>query len=453
MRVNTGAHSGKTLPHQKVSRCRGVVFANSGVMRRHVDDPAPIPVNLLQTFLTPAHEPSTISSMTEPNPIEPRILLVGEEFSWVPPNATLANRKVVRALSKEEGIERIASEHFDGIVAGLPEIGKNLALLNTASSRQPELVCGLRAEAAKIAQLALSHPVIPSTQSLEVLDDLVRTMFATARWNADPSFVNLKAQIRKIPALPTLYTEITTALQKEDTSLEQIADLITCEATVSAKLLQVVNSPVFALRQRVTSIRDASNFLGIQRLRALVLSTSLIAQCDASRCPAFVPGVFEHHSLKIADWSARITIGETRNRPLGELAFTAGLLHQFGILLLAANLPESYSQVLSTAAAQNVSIARVERATYGVTHAELAAFLLASWHIPFPIVNAVAFHGRPSACDETAFSPLTAVHLASAIDVESCTGVPDYDRSYLERLGLLDRPEHWTRALSEAEAA
>lgn len=408
-------------------------------------------MNILQTFLTPARETSTV--VTRPNPSESRILLVGEEFAWVPADATLAGRKVVRAATKEEGLARIDTEPFDGLIAGLPEIGKNLALLNSAAASHPALACGLRAEVARIAQLAVSHPVIPSTQSLEVLDDLVRTMFATARWNADPTFVDLKAQIRKIPALPTLYTEITAALQKEDTSLEQIADLITREATVSAKLLQVVNSPVFALRQRVSSIRDASNFLGIQRLRALVLSTSLIGQCDASRCQPFIPEVFETHSLKIAECSARIAMGETRNRQLSELAFTAGLLHQFGVMLLAANLPESYGEVLRIAAEQNVSIARVERKAYGVTHAELAAFILASWHIPFPIVNAVAFHDLPSTSDETEFSPLTAVHLASAIDIQSCTGVPEYDRAYLERLKLLDRLDHWVQALSELKAA
>ena len=308
----------------------------------------------------------------------------------------------------------------------------------------------MRADAARVAQVALSHPLIPATQSLEVLDDLTRTMLATARWNADPSFVSLKAQIRKIPALPTLYTQITAALHKEESSLEDLADLITCEAAVTAKLLQVVNSPVFALRQRVSSIRDASNYLGIQRLRALVLSTSLIGQCDASRCPAFVPETFENHSLQIADWSARITTGETRDRRLGELAFTAGLLHQFGVLLLAANLPESYGEVLRLAAAQNISLARVERQTYGVTHAELAAFLLASWHIPFAIVNAVGFHALPSVSAETTFTPLTAVHLATAIDIQTTTGEPDFDRAYLERLRLLPRLEHWSRELTEA---
>ncbi|MGB8169647.1 MAG: HDOD domain-containing protein, partial [Chthoniobacteraceae bacterium] len=287
--------------------------------------------------------------------------------------------------------------------------------------------------------------------SLEVLDDLVRTMFATARWNANPAFVALKAQILKIPALPTLYTDITNALQKPDTSLEEIAALIAREATVSAKLLQVVNSPVFALRQRVSSIRDASNFLGIQRLRALVLSTSLIGQCDASRCQSFVPAAFESHSLQIANWASRIAVGETRNRQLAELAFTGGLLHQFGVLLLAANLPESYDQVLRNAAAQNISVARVERENYGVTHAELAAFILASWHIPFPIVNAVGFHPLPSLCDETSFSPLSAVHLATAIDIQAATGLPDFDRDYLERLNIQPRLEYWAGKLAEDE--
>jgi HD-like signal output (HDOD) protein len=378
-------------------------------------------VNIFRNLLS--HEEAPVATV----PQKPPILLVGDEFAWLPKNAQLAGRSIVHVKTKEDALDRLAAQRFDGLIAGLPEIGKNLTLLNSASSAHPAIACGLRTDPASAAKLALSHPVIPAAQTVEVLDDLVRTMFATARWNADPAFATLKAQIKRFPALPSLYSQITAALQKEDASVEILAELIAQEPAISAKLLQVVNSPVFAL----------------------VLSTSLIGQCDVSRCPAFNTEAFENYGLQIANWAAQITVGETRDRRLGEMSFTAGLLHQFGIMLLATNLPESYGEVLRIASEQNVSIARIERQTYGVTHAELAGFLLAAWHLPFPIVNAVGFYTQPSESHDTAFSPLTSVHIATAVDSCASTGIPDYDREYLKRLKLLPRLDHWSVTLAE----
>jgi len=378
---------------------------------------------------------------------EPRLLLVGEDFGWIPAEAALADRRVLRVNTKEEALHALATEPYDGLIAGLREVGKNLALLNAASASHPTLACGLRADLAKMGKIAVGHPIIQPTESLAVMDDQVRTMFATAFWSADPAFGALREHIKNFPALPSLYLQISEALKSEDTSLEKLADLITREPTVSAKLLQVVNSPVFARAQRVTSIRDATSFLGFQRVRALVLATSLFGQCDASKCASFSAQNFENHSLQIATWAGQIATGETGNGDLAEMAFTAGLLHQFGVLLLAANLPEGYDQMLRTAGEQKISLARVERQTYGVTHAELAGYIFASWSIPFPILNAVGFYAQPSHSEDRTFTPLSAVHMATAIDSLNAVGVPDYDADYVDRLRLHPRIDHWARKL------
>jgi HD-like signal output (HDOD) protein len=407
-------------------------------------------VNFFRNLLNQSESRSSTATSEKPGALAARdLLLVGKELAWVPKSALLAGRKVVHAATESEALALLDAKPFAGLIAGLPGIDENLNLLGTASARHPALACGLRSDPAAAARRAVGQSVIPPTESLEVFDDLVRNLFATARWGGDPAFKDLKGQIKRFPALPSLYTKITNALQKEDVSVESLAELIAQEPAISVKLLQVVNSPVFALRQRVTSIRDAANFLGMQRVRALVLSTSLIGQCDASRCKVFDTETFETYGLQIANWAAQITVGETGDRKLAEMAFTAGLLHQFGVLLLAANLPESYGEVLRIASEQNVSIARIEREAYGVSHAELAGFILADWHLPFPIVNAVGFYAQPSQSEETKFSPLTAVHLATAIHTCANASIPDFERDYITRLNLHTRLDHWSRTLAE----
>lgn len=402
----------------------------------------------------PPLKPVSEIALTEaPPPRERRILLVGSEFDWLHGNTTLANRKVTRANTMGDALALLDRESFDGLVGGFPTLEANIALLDAASAAHAGLACGLSAAPAPNARLSFSYPQIPPTRAVEALDDHVRTMLATAQWNADPAFMMLKAHITRVPALPSLYTQITQALRSESTNVGDLADLITKEPTVSAKLLMVVNSAAFALRQRVTSIRDAATFVGFQRIRALVLSTSLFNQCDASRCRSFDAADFESHGLKIAKWASQIAVGETRDWSVGEQAFTAGLLHQFGILLLAANVPESYDLVLRLAIDQEVSIATMERQTYGVTSSELAGYFLAGWHIPFPIVNAVGNSCAPSRSEDDVFTPLTAVHLAVGIDTFATTGADEFDREYLDRLKLLPRLDHWTHTLLLQELA
>jgi HD-like signal output (HDOD) protein len=133
---------------------------------------------------------------------------------------------------------------------------------------------------------------------------------------------------------------------------------------------------------------------------------------------------------------------------MAELAFSAGLLHQFGVLLMAANVPDVYGEVLRKAQQQRVSLLRVERDTYGVTHAELAGYILGSWNIPYPIVNAVGWYARPSQSEDTAFSALTAVHAANSVDAFERNGMHEFDRAYLDKMTKVENLEVWHKSLT-----
>jgi HD-like signal output (HDOD) protein len=305
----------------------------------------------------------------------------------------------------------------------------------------------VRANGKGLAGLANPFPVLPRVPSVETLQDQLQTKFAAAAWKSNHAFAALTAQITKVPTLPTIYTQITTALQNPDAGIEEIAELLSREPAVSAKLLQMVNSPLLGLRGRVTSVRDATSLLGISRLRSLVLATSLFRQFDGSKCPAFSMTRFEAASLQIASWAAAIAKGQSRDKLVADMAFTASLLHNFGVLLLAANLPEAYNLVLKSSQERRISIAWAELETVGATHAEVAGAILASWDIPFPIVDAVGRYPVPSSSDDTEFTPLTAVHCATAVDTFARTGMLAYDRTYTDRLRLTEKVEEWCASL------
>ena len=401
------------------------------------------------TLCAPTGAPSAASS-TAHRPI----LVIGDDLAWLAGQREMAGRRLIVADAQADALTVLAAEPLEGVVASYTEVSKSVLLLRAAAAANPAVVALLRADGKELAGVANSFPVLPRVDAVDVLDDQLRTRLVAATWQGKPAFAKLLKMITQVPTLPTIYTQITAALQSPDACIEDVAELVAREPAVTAKLLQMVNSPLLGLRGRVTSVRDATSLLGLSRLRSLVLATCLFRQFDASKCPSFSMSRFEATSLQIASWAASIAKAETRDKQIADMAFTASLLHNFGVLMLAANVPDAYEQVLRTAQEQRVSIAWQELEVFGATHAEVAGAILASWGIPFPIVNAVGWYPMPSASEDTAFSPLTAVHAATAVDAFAQSGMFAYDRDYMERLRLSDKVENWCATLpAEALAA
>src|SRR5262249_48295770 len=115
-----------------------------------------------------------------------------------------------------------------------------------------------------------------------------------------------------------------------------------------------------------------------------------------------------------------------------------------GKLLLAANLPAEYSQMIEQAQRRHLTLREVEFEILGTTHAEVGACLLGTWGLPLPILEAIAWHHLPQLSEDRTFSLLTAVHVADAMDREKAARGADMlvsrmDAGYLKRLDLADR--------------
>jgi HD-like signal output (HDOD) protein len=148
------------------------------------------------------------------------------------------------------------------------------------------------------------------------------------------------------------------------------------------------------------------------------------------------------------------------NPALADAAFTAGLLHDIGALVLLHAAPPDYVRALDRKKELGGDSAAAERDIFGVTHAEVGAYLLGLWGIPFPIVEAVAFHHRPNDVPPESRALVGAIHIASAL-VEEMTETDDSKRgagtdssalidvTFLREAGL---EESYKKSRGEAES-
>jgi putative nucleotidyltransferase with HDIG domain len=167
----------------------------------------------------------------------------------------------------------------------------------------------------------------------------------------------------------------------------------------------------------------------MQTTASLVLGIEAFAKLDNVKLLYFSTDQIWKHSQAVAHSAKAIAALMTQNAELAHDAYTGALLHDIGKLALAVNLEEQYRHAIDTAKARNVPLFEVEREIFGATHAEAGAFLLSLWGLPATVIAAAAYHHLPARELDPVFSPLTAVHLANALDyaeVSGRTGFPEF---------------------------
>jgi HD-like signal output (HDOD) protein len=141
----------------------------------------------------------------------------------------------------------------------------------------------------------------------------------------------------------------------------------------------------------------------------------------------------------------------TRDRRVADDAFTAGVVHDIGKIVMALSMPGEVHEIDARAQATRRLPHALEQEVLGVTHAEVGAYLLGVWGLPFSIVETTAHHHTPTLAGNEPNPVIAAVHLADAVVDEqlSPSGLEGLDRPYLERAGLLGELEAW-RAAADA---
>lgn len=192
-----------------------------------------------------------------------------------------------------------------------------------------------------------------------------------------------------LPSLPGVAIEVLTLTEKPDCTIEQLANVIQNDPAITARILKIINSPLFGVAKNISSIKQASTLLGMRKLRIMALSFSIV---QAIRKPdndeAFDFEAYWRQALTAAV-AARLLATKTA-RPLVEEAFVGGLLHNIGMAAGYLTAPDIFEPLLKRRCARGTWSINDEIETLGATHAEVSAELLDVWGLPGGLIHAVA---------------------------------------------------------------
>jgi putative nucleotidyltransferase with HDIG domain len=348
-----------------------------------------------------------------------------------------------RQLSEERRFSIFITEsHVEG--------GSLVDFLNELHARHPAMLryfYGATPSEAELKRLVGLRPALisPKNRKEMTLAQFERELVVES-WLAHHHTRHLIARFRHLPSIPAIYNQVVAELESPSGSFEVVARLIAQDPLMTAKILQVVNSAIFAPSTPITRSEDAVLLLGAQRTRALLLAVPVFTRYESHSCPGIVPDQLWQHSMEVATFARAIAL-RAGFPELADAAFTAGLLHDVGKLLLAANLPKEYAGVQDCCTAQGTVEVEMECQHLGTTHAEAAACLFGMWGLPLPVLEAIAHHHQPGRSEHNHFTALTAVHAGNALYYERRQPRENrLDPAYVARLGLLDSRNEWRLA-------
>lgn len=357
----------------------------------------------------------------------------------------------------EAALALLAQENFDVFVASMSGPGKNGAnLLREVGRLYPKMLRFIAGDVADqeliISCIGGPHQFLRRPfEPAELITTLQRGLKLDA-WLSSDELRALTPRLRRLPSLPSTYFNLLKEVESPAATLQTIGEVIARDPVVTARLLQVVNSAAFSPAQKVSHAQEAVGLLGVQTVKSLVLCLQIFSQEDAARETGLSLEILWEHSFLVAKFARLIVLKQTGNAQLADDAFTSGLLHDVGRIVIASNLPKEYTAVVAAARQKSRPLHEEEAAQLGVNHAKVGAYLLGLWGLPASFIEATAAHHAPGqTVFAREFSLLAAVHAANVF-AHAASGqtdglpLPELDLGYYQTLKLDDQLPVWRQA-------
>ena len=213
-----------------------------------------------------------------------------------------------------------------------------------------------------------------------------------------------------VPSFPGMVMRVLEVLRDPDAEFSQIAERLQWDPALTFTVLKTVNSAAFGVSTPIQDVHHAVRFLGRSSLEQIVLGVAVRNSLPGAPAPGFDPKRFWAAAAFRALLAKRIA---TRLHPASEgECFTAGLLQDLALPVLAHGIPDRYGPILNDWHAGSAEhLHRLEQSALGWSHDEVGALICESWEMPKALIERIGAHHDDSASDQTLLPSLRLVSL------------------------------------------
>jgi putative nucleotidyltransferase with HDIG domain len=250
---------------------------------------------------------------------------------------------------------------------------------------------------------------------------------------------SLVQEVSTMYTLPATFHQLTKAINNPDSTLDDIAEVISNDQSVAMRVLQLANSAFFSFPSKVETITHALTLVGIQQMRDLIQGTAVIEMFEGLPTEHITMKSFWEHS--IACGLAAKAIATLRREANVERFFVLGLLHDVGRMVMFQHATQSIGSLIQEAQEKSKLLFQVEQERLGFHHADVSASLMEQWSFPYRLVQGVKDHhhfssAKPFAVENACLQIADALVHTLQIGKSGEGLVPPPDASAWAHLGL-----------------
>ena len=321
------------------------------------------------------------------------------------------------AVSGDEAISTFEQQHVDLIVSDVRMPGMDGGqLLSVVKQRWPTtvriIVSGYSDPVQAVRLTSLAHQYVAKPCDGQQLENIIERCFNLQDLLSQEPLRRVVGRIGKLPAMPKTYGRLQAALAQPSVTAGEVGNIVNADAAIASKVLQITNSAFFRLRKPMVRIKDAVTYLGFATIRNLVLSAEIFSQWKS---PQNLLGMDPERLQNHAQLAAAACKSLAGGRVSPDDAWLAGLLHDIGYWVLVQECPNEVGQALELSRNKHLPLFECERQTIGATHADIGAYLLGLWGLPYSIVEAVAMHHTPTIITAHGYDLLGALAVSHAL--------------------------------------
>jgi putative nucleotidyltransferase with HDIG domain len=360
--------------------------------------------------------------------------------------------KVETAEGGDQALQLMAGSTYDVVISDLtmPKM-TGVEFLSEVANRSPAsarvVVSGYVDEMSIAKCCMVGHRYFIKPFDPIALTNLIQSLSQTKKLTLSKKVQELIGKIGALPCPSETFLQLTNALNSNFSSINDISGIVSQDPSLTAKILQVVNSAQFGGTRKIGSVAEAVQIIGLELVRALMLGFQVFKFYELKEAAGISLSNLWKHCLRTAITARRLCELEGLPMKMSGDAFTIGLLHDIGKLILAANAPEEFRLAWDKAGKDNIPLFEAEMSTFGATHAQIGAYLLRLWGLPESIVTPVQMHHSLTRADYNMQTPALMVHFAQCITRPE-NSVPQWHYDFIRELGLATKLDEWRSTMT-----